>query len=283
MLRTLALASVASLFALTVGCSGSPDASPDDSTDDALSASLSGFYTSTGPGVTGGIAVRLANAKTTKCVDGSKQSLCEILTVDYSKLGLSDSDAKALDAAFQAGHAVVKGKLAGDNAYGSSKQGIAPMLVADKAWMGATTDGAQDLDQLYLVNIHIQNAMCIPNSGCGGLQYNQVEVNVSGKTTTTLVNDVALDGVGSASKVATAQDQMKIGGDGLLVLGHDIALVSNHNAETTRTLMPTNYFLPVTSTDPGPTDCRTLTCAQGMHCEMKGLNGGAAVPVCINN
>ncbi len=33
--------------------------------------------------------------------------------------------------------------------------------------------------------------------------------------------------------------------------------------------------------DPGPT-CLTLTCAQGTHCEMKGINGGS-IAVCIKN
>ena len=33
--------------------------------------------------------------------------------------------------------------------------------------------------------------------------------------------------------------------------------------------------------DPGPT-CLTLTCADGYHCEEKGLNGGT-VAVCIAN
>lgn len=33
--------------------------------------------------------------------------------------------------------------------------------------------------------------------------------------------------------------------------------------------------------DTGPTDCRTLTCASGMHCAMKGING-ASIAVCVN-
>jgi hypothetical protein len=32
----------------------------------------------------------------------------------------------------------------------------------------------------------------------------------------------------------------------------------------------------------GPTSCIGVDCARGMHCEMKGINGGS-IPVCLNN
>src|SRR5690242_8539728 len=111
MFRSLALASIASLFALTIGCSGSPDAQNDDSTDDALTASNAGYFVGTAPGLTGGISVHLANAKTTKCADGSKKSICGVFVVDYSQLNLGAGDEQSLDDAFKSGQAVVKGKL----------------------------------------------------------------------------------------------------------------------------------------------------------------------------
>ena len=44
---------------------------------------------------------------------------------------------------------------------------------------------------------------------------------------------------------AKGEDQMKIGADGVLVLGHDVTLVSNHDAQMTHTLLATNLFLPI--------------------------------------
>src|SRR5262249_5140890 len=113
MIRSLTFASLASLFALTIGCSGAPGATQnDDSSDDALTGANGGLYIGSAPGLTGGISVHLANAKTTKCADGSRKSICAVFVVDYSNLNLSAADEKSLDDAFKAGQAVVKGKLA---------------------------------------------------------------------------------------------------------------------------------------------------------------------------
>jgi hypothetical protein len=238
MFRTLALASVASLFALTVGCSGSPDGTDNaaNSTDDALSTKGGGYFVGTGPGLTGGVSVRLANAKTTACADGAKKSVCAVLGVDFGALKLGNAAATNLSDAFKAGHVVVKGRL-------DAKSGA---LVAEQAWLGAGTADAQDLDQLFQVTFHIQNEMCVKGADCSGPRYNQVAVNVT-RNGEMIVNDVSLDGVGTKAQAAKGEDQMKIGGDGLLVLGHDVTLVSNHDAATTHTLLATNFFLPVSA------------------------------------
>jgi hypothetical protein len=88
--------------------------------------------------------------------------------------------------------------------------------------------------------------MCLQGQDCSGPRYNQIAVNVT-KDAELVVNDVSLDGAGAKDLAAKGEDLMKVGGDGLLVLGHDVALVSNHNAETTRTLLATNFFLPVSA------------------------------------
>jgi len=233
MFRSLALASVASLLALTIGCSGSPDGAS-DSTDDAVTAKADSFFVGMGPGVTGGVGVRVANATSTACVNGKKSSVCGVAGVDFAGLHLDTKTEGSIASAFAAGHVVVKGHI---DAKSST-------LVASKAWLGAGTADAQNLDQLYLVTFHIQSEMCMQGADCSGPRYNQVEVNVT-KNAELVVNDVSLDGVGTKDDAAKGEDQMKIGADGLLVLGHDVALVSNHNAETTRTLLATNFFLPV--------------------------------------
>ncbi len=274
MFRSLAsVASVASLFALTLGCSGSPDGATDpDSTGDALSAKSSGYFVGKGPGLTGGVGVALANAKSTACTDGSKKSVCAVLGVDFNKLNLDSATETKLATGFKAGYVVVRGKL-------DSKSST---LVADKAWMGASRADAQDMDQLFLVNLEVQNFECAANSACSGPHYRQATVNDSSAKSVLTINDVSLDGPGSKSEVAQGEDEMLLGAEGLLVLGHDVALVSNHNAQTTRTLLATNFFLPVSAGMPYPLSCATVRCAQGTHCEMKGINGGA-VPACIQN
>jgi hypothetical protein len=271
MLRSLSLATVASLFALTIGCSGSPEGAS-DSTDDALSAKSSGFFLGKGPGLTGGVSVALANAKTTACPNGSKKSVCAVLGVDFGKLNLDSATETKLSTGFRDGYVVVKGKL----------DSTSSTLVAEKAWLGASKADAQDLDQLFLVNLEVQNRECTANSACSGPTYRQATVNDSSSKAVLEINDVSLDGPGSKAEVAKGEDEMNIGAEGLLVLGHDVALVSNHNAETTRTLLATNFFLPVDAGMPYPLSCMTVTCAQGMHCEMKGINGGS-VPTCIQN
>ncbi len=274
MFRSMLLASVASLFALTVGCSGSPDGATDnnsaDSTDDALSTKGGGLFLGKGPGLTGGVSVALANAKTTGCADGSKKSVCAVLGVDFGKLNLDSATETKLSAGFQSGYVVVKGKI-------DTKSST---LVADKAWMGASKATTQDFDQLFLVNLEAQRE-CIVAGPCNDAHYRQATANQTSAKSVLEINDVSLDGPGSKAEVAKGEDEMKLGAEGLLVLGHDVALVSNHNAETTRTLLATNFFLPVT---PGTSNltCASVDCAQGMHCEMKGINGGA-VPVCIQN
>jgi len=271
MFRSLVLASVASLLALTIGCSGSPDGANADSTDDALSAKSSGYFLGNGPGVTGGVSVALANAKTTACTDGSKKSACAVLGVDFGKMNLDTATETKLSNGFRDGYVVVHGKLDAKTS----------TLVADKAWLGASKADAQQLDQLFLVNIEVQNAACTAN-GCGGTHYRQATVNDTSSKSVLEINDVSLDGPGSNAEVAQGEDEMKLGAEGLLVLGHDVALISNHNAETTRTLLATNFFLPVMGGMPYPLTCATVRCAEGMHCEMKGINGGA-VPACIQN
>ncbi len=237
MLRSLALASASALLALTLGCSGSPDgASSSDSTDDALTAKAGGYFVGMGPGVTGGVGVRLANATSTACVNGKKSSVCGVVGVDLAKLHLDAKLESSVAGAFAAGHAVVKGHIDAKSA----------TLVAEKVWAGAAAADAQSLDQLYLVSFHIQNEMCIKGADCSGPRYNQTEVNVS-KNAELIVNDVSLDGVGTKDQVSKGEDEMKIGGEGLLVLGHDVTLVSNHNAQTTHTLLATNFFLPVSA------------------------------------
>jgi hypothetical protein len=270
MFRSLALASVASLFALTIGCSGSPDGATAVSTDDALSAKSTGYFLGNGPGVTGGVSVSMANAKTTACPDGSKKSACAVLGVDFGKLALDSATETKLSNGFRDGYVVVHGKL-------DSKSST---LVADKAWLGASKADAQELDQLYLVNLEVQNAECTAGSSCSGPHYRQATVNDSSSKGVLEINDVSLDGPGSQSEVAQGEDEMNLGAEGLLVLGHDVTLISNHNAETTRTLLATNFFLPVTAGS--NLTCASVDCAQGMHCEMKGINGGA-IPVCIQN
>ena len=273
MFRSLALASVASLLALTIGCSGSPDgANASDSTDDALTAKSSGFFLGKGPGLTGGVSVALANAKNTACTDGSKKGVCAVLGVDFGKLNLDAATATKLSNGFRDGYVVVHGKL-------DSKSST---LVADKAWLGASKADAQAIDQLFVVNVEIQNKACMANSSCSGPHYRQVVANDSSAKGVLEINDVSLDGPVSKAEVAQGVDEIKLGADGLLVLGHDVTLISNHNAETTRTLLATNFFLPVMGGMPYPLSCTTVTCAQGMHCEMKGINGGA-VPACIAN
>jgi Domain of unknown function (DUF6748) len=282
MFRALSLVSLASLFALTVGCSGSPDAQGEDTTDDALTASNTGYFVGFGPGLTGGISVHLANAKTTKCADGSRKGVCGIFSIDYSQLHLGAGDEKALDEAFQAGHAVIKGRLAMSND-GPHKTLPAtfPLLIAEQAWKGvASKPQSDDLDQLVRVNFAIQNELCSTVDG-NCQKFNQVSVNVT-RSASIQINDVSLDGLGGKQDQLDAQEEMKIGAEGLLVLGHDVALVSNHDAHTTRTLLATDFYLPVAASVDGPRDCRFITCAQGMHCEMKGINGGS-VPACVNN
>lgn len=281
MLRSIALASIASLLALTVGCSGAPDASPGDSTDDALSAQNGGYFVGVAPGLTGGISVHLANAKTTTCADGTKKSVCGIASVDYSALNLSSAEQTALDSAFKAGHAVIKGKLGMSND-GPNKTLPATFLVlhATAAWKGVAANAqAGDLDQVYLVSHRILNAMCAQNASCP--LFNQQQVNVATPATALAIQNVSLDSAGSQSDLAAAEDEMKIGAEGLLVLGHDVTLVSNHNAETTRTLLAADFYLPVKAGGSHLT-CVSVDCAQGMHCEMKGINGGA-IPVCVRN
>ncbi len=237
MFRSLALASVASLFALTVGCSGSPDgATGPDSTDDALSAKAGGYFVGMGPGITGGVGVRLANAKSTTCVNGKKSSVCAVLGVDFGGLHLGSAIESSVGDAFKAGHVVVKGHIDAKSA----------MLVAEKVWMGAGATDAQDIDQLYVVSFHIQTEMCIQGADCSGPRYNQVAVNTT-KNAELVIKDVSLDGVGTKDDAAKGEDEMKIGAEGLLVLGHDVTLVSNHNAQPTTTLLATNFFLPVST------------------------------------
>jgi hypothetical protein len=128
MLRTLALASVASLLVLTVGCSGSPDGSS-DSTDLAISAKTDAYFVGMGPGVTGGVGVRLANATSTACVNGKKQSVCAVLGVDLGTLHLDSATESSVADAFAAGHAVVIGHIDPKSA----------TLVAKQVWLGAGT------------------------------------------------------------------------------------------------------------------------------------------------
>jgi hypothetical protein len=235
MLRSLALASIASLFALTVGCSGSPDGATDSTGDAVTAAKADAFFVGMGPGVTGGVGVRIANATSTACANGKKASVCGVLGVDMAGLHLDTTTAGSVADAFASGHAIVQGHL-------DAKSGS---LVASKIWLGVG-DASVDADQLYLVSFHIQNEMCLQGQDCSGPRYNQVEVNVT-KNAELVVNDVSLDGVGTKDDAAKGQDQMKIGAAGLLVLGHDVSLVSNHDAQTTTTLLATNFFLPVTA------------------------------------
>ena len=234
MIRTLTIASLASLFALSIGCAVPTSAPAGESTDDALTAgaSSSGYFTGTAPGLTDGLSVHLLNASSTKCGDGSKKALCDVGSLDFSALKLGGKDEAALENAFGAGRVIVKGHLSGDT------------LVAERAWQGvASNPQADDLDRVYRVNHEVQFEMCVQGASCA--RYKQVEVNVSSKDAELDVNDVSLDGAGSKDDSDAAEKEMAIGAEGLLVLGHDVALVPNNGSGSVRTLLATDFYLPV--------------------------------------
>lgn len=238
MIRTVAALALAPLFALALGCSGAPDSASTDATGDALTGNpASGYFFGLG-GAKTGLSVHLANAKATACADGQKRTACAVHDLDLNGLKLDAKTAATVGDAFNAGHAVVQGHI----------DAKSQKLVVERAWMGVGTADAQSVDALYLVSFHIQNAMCLQGQDCSGPRYNQVAVNAADvSSASSIVKDVSLDGVGTASDLAKGEDAMKIGAAGLLVLGHDVTLVSNHNAQTTTTLLATRFFLPVSA------------------------------------
>jgi hypothetical protein len=161
-MKSLSLAAVATAFAALTACTANTqDASDPSSTDDALTqaSAASNIFVATGPGLTGGTAVQLANADTTTCANGTKQGICTVSNVDLSALNLSATEAKSFEKAFFDGKALVKGTLANVNhAIGGGSHAIIvePTLKVTAGWLGATGHERGTFGQFeQLANSHI--------------------------------------------------------------------------------------------------------------------------------
>jgi hypothetical protein len=278
--------SLVSLVALTLlACSGASSSDPGGSGqtgDEQDIVAGKGIYVVVGAGPTGGSAVKLVNRTTTKCSDGKSQGSCSIVKLDSSALGLESSDSDSLEKAFFAGHALVQGQLTTETTKDPGSF-VLPILKITAAWTGAGAKDAADADSVYRVTRLIQNKLCAQQSTCDA--FHEELVNQTKGASDILDIDLSQAGA-SKPELSGADNETLIGAEGLLVVGLNHSLVhatAGTGVSETTTLVATDFYLPVKASSPidHPT-CLTLTCAQGFHCEMKGINGDA-IATCIQN
>jgi hypothetical protein len=267
-----------------LACSGasSSDTGSSQAGDEQDVVSGKGIYAAVGKGVTGGTAVKLVNRSTTKCSDGKSQGSCTIVKLDSSGMNLDSDTADALQKAFDDGHALVQGTLTTETTKDPGSFEL-PILKITAAWMGAGGKDPAQTDSVYRVTHLIQNKLCGQGGSCA--TFHEELVN----STKGASDIMSLDLSGAGAKkpdVDSGNNETDIGAEGLLVVGINHTLVhgtAGGDVSNIPTLVATDFYLPVTASSPidHPT-CLTLTCAQGFHCEMKGINGGS-VAACIKN
>jgi hypothetical protein len=128
---------IGSVAAAIVGCAVD-EPTVASSEDEITDGTTSTYFIATRPDVRlcawpgcGGNFVKRVNMKTTKCADGKSRADCHAVELDLGGIGLSDGQVAEVQEAFDAGRALVRGKLVSHE----SEVGPVATLVGTEAWI----------------------------------------------------------------------------------------------------------------------------------------------------
>lgn len=212
----LALVGASALLALT-GCAAHHDdvaAETTGTTQDASTASSSTYYRVSRVDyrkcawpLCGGVFVARVNSDQTKCVDGTWNTECHAVEVDFSKLALPPAQAEKLLGEAEAGHVVLRGTPVNHTLAGH----VVPAFSVTEAWQAANP-GQSPEGTFYRVK---NNGIECVKAPCPSIGQDKLNSSVSKPIT-----GLDLTGAGLNSK-QTAGVFAELGGSGVIAVGHD--------------------------------------------------------------
>lgn len=194
---------IVSLAALA-GCGGQVDSSDDpellaavDGKADSLS-STSTYYTmrpdlrKCASPLCGGFFLQRVNRTTTRCVDGTLQSSCRVLGVDYSALGFTDAEL----ASFQGSAIILRGTIKPTTVLGNTYGELA----VSEVWKPATETAPSGT--VYRVSGHHEAKLD------STLSHGVTSVDLSGSDATAAQQSDALAAIGAGDRILVAGDNV---------------------------------------------------------------------------
>jgi hypothetical protein len=203
----------------------------------------------------GGIYVKQANAKTTRCADGVPRQDCYVAALDTQGLGLQDAEAARFNEVFSRGRGLARGRLL----LVKQAAGQVPTLSATEAWLAQ----APKPPSHGAFHAAANNGIVCIASPCNTLAL----ARLNSPRPARAVAGLQLDALG-LSAAALAQVQARLDRGGVLVAGLPVPVTGE--AGTGTALSARQVYLPAKGTDPGPPfpcDHSRPDCPAGNFCE----------------